>query len=324
MLRAALTFILLCAVAGIYIPALAQTSSLEPLSLVISPKHPRPYDLVTVSVSSNLVDLAASAITISADGKVVAEGSRSASLQLGGAGSKTAISVTAVTNGKTYTRSLTIRPADVALILEPDTSAHPFYEGGRLVAPQSRVRLIAIADLRTTAGARIPDAQLAYTWKLGNKVLRSESGLGKSVLRATAPVRYRDAEISLTVSSQDSLQVAEASLFVSPVTPLVRIYRSNPLGGTDYGRALGDSFSLSSNEETFEAVPYFFSSTPDFLWQLNGNPSGSQNKVTVRTTGTKVGSALLGVTARERNSGEQAQSRFTVQFGNSSANIFGF
>jgi|CXWL01.1.fsa_nt_gi hypothetical protein len=294
------------------------------ISVTISPQNPRPFDQITVTVSSNLVNLSAGTISISKDGTVVSEGSRSTVIQMGGAGTKTTVSIKATVNGTVHTKTIVIRPAEVALVLEPDTTAHPFYEGGLLVAPESRVRLIALADLRTSAGARVPEAQLSYVWKFGTKTLNDQSGLGKSVLTATSPVRYRDAEISVTVSTQDGLQKATASTFVSSITPLVRIYRSDPLAGTLFDQALSGSYTLTSSEETFKAVPYFFGAVPSYAWQLNGNASGSSSLVTVRTTNAQKGTALLGVSAIVPSSGEQTQSRLTLQFGSGATNIFGF
>ncbi len=302
----------------------AQTLGAEPLTLSVSPKYPRPFDTVTVTVSSTLLNLAASTISISADGVVVEEGERTARVRVGAAGTKTTISTTVVANGKTYQKQLIVSPAEVMLIMEPQTTAHPLYEGARLVAPESRVRLIALADLKDAKGVRIPAASLSYTWRLGNQILNDHSGLGKNVLDATAPVRYRDAEVSVTVTTQNLSQNAYASVFVSPVTPVVRIYENDPLRGLLSTRALAGSFTLAGSEQTFRAIPYFFKNTPALSWTLNGAPSGTDNDVTVRTTGASAGTASIGVVATDAQASEQAESRFTLQFGSGSTNIFGF
>lgn len=300
------------------------SSATAGISVSVSPQHPRPYDTVTVTISSTLVNLNASDISISADGVVVSEGSKSAKILMKGPGSRTSITATVTDATKTHTKTVVLRPVDVSLVLEPNTTAHPFYEGSRLVAPESSVRIIALADMRTASGAKIPDADLSYTWKVGNKVLTSDSGIGKSVLNATAPVRYRDAQVSVTVSTKDGTQTGNASVVVSPTTPIVRVYKHDSLGGTDFTKALFGTFTLASSEETFEVVPYFFGDVPSYEWLLNGNMSGTDRLVTVRTTGTQSGTAQLTASAKIAKTGEQAQSRFTVQFGNGSTNIFGF
>jgi hypothetical protein len=314
----------LLALAAVGIPALAQTiGATEPITLSISPKYPRPNQQVTVTVSSNLVNLAASEITISLDGAVISTGRRSATFTMGPAGKRMTVSASVNENGRTYTKELSVSGADVALVMEPGSTAHPFYEGGLLVAPEGEVRLIALADLRSADGTKIPPNQLSYVWKLGERILNEQSGLGRTTLEATAPVRYRDARVSVTVSTKDGTQSATASVMVSPSTPQVRVYRVDPLGGPDFANAVGSTFALPSAEETFRAIPYFFARQPSIAWVLNGAGSGSEEDVTVRTSGSNAGNALLGVTVAD-GTGEQAQSRVTLQFGGSFTNIFGF
>lgn len=316
-------FVLTLLFAGFSFPVYAQLASTEPLTISINPQYPRPYDQVTVTVGSNLVNLSASAITISLNGQVVSEGARSAVIRVGGAGETTTIRATATTNGQTHSAVRAIRPAEVSLVLEPSTSAHPFYEGGKLVAPETRVRIVALADLRTSTGARIAPSQLAYTWKLGDKVLNEQSGLGKSVLDATAPVRYRDAQVSVTVATQDNSQSARSSIFVSPTTPLVRIYATDPLSGTDFAHAISGTYALTSSEDSFLAVPYFFKGTPSVAWTLNGTVSSREDTITVRTTGNQTGTALVSASVSD-GAFEMGEARFTLQFGNTSTNFFGF
>lgn len=304
----------------------AQFSSTEPLTLLITPSYPRPYQTVTVVPQSTVINLSASTVVTTVNGSEVSRGSGGEPIyvRMGAPGSATTVVVRATANGQTFSKSLAIRPAEVSLIVEPVSTSHPFYEGGSLVASEGRVRLVALADLRTSAGARIPSESLIYTWRNGNQVLEGSSGLGKSVLPATAPVRYRDARITVTVTSQDQSVVAEAAVTVSPGDPLVRVYRRDPLLGPLFGTALGSEFTLKDTEETFRAVPYFFPDRPAIVWQVNGTQSDSDENITVRASGAGGGSALLGVLARSSTSSRTAESRFRVRFGErNSFSIFG-
>lgn len=304
----------------------AQLSSTEPLTLLVTPSYPRPYQTVTIVPQSTSFNLSASTVVTTVNGSEVSRGSGAEPVyvRMGGPGSVTTVLVRTTTNGQTYSKSVTIRPAEVSLVAEPVSTTHPFYEGGALVASEGRVRLVALADLRTSAGTRISPESLIYTWRNGNQVLEGSSGLGKSVLPATAPVRYRDARITVTVSSQDQSVVAEAAVTVSPGDPLVRVYRRDPLLGPLFGTALGSDFTLKDTEETFRAVPYFFPDRPSIVWQVNGTQSDSDENITVRTSGAGAGSALLGVLARSAASTRTAESRFRIRFGDrDSFSIFG-
>lgn len=297
----------------------------DPLVVQISPQYPSPYQTIRITPSSTLIDLRSSKVRITVNGVVVAEGSGSVSGQaaVGGPGERTTIVVSATTNGQTQQKTLVVRPADVALILEAQSTSHPFYEGGQLVAPAGNLRVIALPDLRTSAGTAISRESLVYTWKLGDQILEAQSGIGKNVLTAVAPVRYRDANISLTVASQDSSVVAQKSLLIDPVDPLVRIYRNDPLLGPLFSRALSGNFTLSGSEEGFRAVPYHFASIPGFSWLMNNSTVGIDDTITVRATGNGLGAALVSVTARGQGL-ESASTALPITFGeNRPLGIFG-
>jgi ribosomal protein L31 len=301
-------------------------ASTAPLTLTLNPTYPKPFDVVTVSVDSTVLDLAASTITISANGAIVNKGSGAltAGVQLGAAGTQTTVKVTAVSGGQTYSTQTTIVPADVSLIAEPVSTTHPFYRGAPLIASEGGVRLIAVPDLRTSGGSPIPSTNLVYTWKNGDQVLESQSGIGKSVLTVTAPVRYRDATISVTVATQDSSIVANAAMTVTPSDPLIRIYQNDPLLGPLFNSALGRAVTMGDSEDTFRAVPYFFSEVPAIEWDVNGTPSESSKDITVRPTGNGAGTAELTVTATQQDTSQSANSALTVLFGGAkSLGIFG-
>lgn len=298
----------------------------EPLTIDISPQYPKPYEPITVTPGSTTIDLSGSTVTFLVNGKVVQQGSgtESATLQTGGPGEKTTITVTVVNNGRTYTKDLVIRPAEVALITEPVSTTHPFYQGASLVASEGRLRLIALPDVRTAPGSRVPASALVYTWKLGDRILTDASGIGRSVLIATAPPRYRNALVSLTVTTQDSSIVAQTLTNLDPVEPIVRVYQNDPLIGPWFATALPASFSMTATEATFRAVPYFFAGLPTLVWSVNGAPSGGDKDITVRASGNGAGTANLDVSVSQPDNNQLADTALSVRFGvNKPLGIFG-
>ncbi len=321
-----ISFIALFLFAGI-LPAQAQFATNEPLTLSISPENPRPYETVTVTPSSTLINLAAARITVSANGKVIENGGgvQSVPVTVAGPGGTTAITVTATLGGKTYTQKITLRPADVSLIIEPVSTTHPFYLGAPLVSPTGRVRIVALPDLRTSTNVRLAPSSLVYTWKWGDRVLAEQSGIGRSSFSATAPVQYRDAQITCTVSSPDGTLVAEASTVISPVSATVRIYPVDALMGPDFNHALLGNFTMNVDEEAFRGVAYYFGTPPSFAWSVNGQAASSDQDVTVRTTGSGEGTASLSLAATNNDTKQDASSALSVHFGaKKSNNIFGF
>lgn len=310
------------------LPAFAQVGgTADPLTLSINPSYPAPYQAFTVTPQSTLIDLSSSQVTISVNGTVMQKGSGTTPVQVqaGGPGVLSRVSVTAITGeGQTYTKSIDIRPADVALIVEPITSTHPFYRGGALVASEGPVRLIALPDLRTTSGNPIPASSLVFNWKNGDQQLQSSSGIGKSVLTASAPVQFRDAQITVTVSTPDNAVVAQAGVDIAPVNPIVRIYQNDPLLGPLFNYALPSTISMSDPEDTFRGVPYFFAGTPSLVWSVNSAQSQAGKDITVRSNGNGQGTAILGFEAKNANNNQLANTSMTIQFGaKKSLGIFG-
>ncbi|MES2994496.1 MAG: hypothetical protein V4681_00445 [Patescibacteria group bacterium] len=295
----------------------AQFGGVEPLTVTISPEYPKPYQTIVVTPSSTLVDLSSSAVTVSANGTVVSRGSGTAptNVTVGGPGSVTTITVSVTAEGRTYNKTLSVRPADVSLVIEPVTTTHPFYQGGAGVASEGLLRIIALPDLRSSAGTRLPASSLVYTWRLGDRVLQAESGIGKSYLSATAPVRFRDTRVTLTVTSADSAIVAQTSAVVSPIDPLVRIYRNDPLLGPLFDTALSGAITMGGDEQTFRAVPYYFPNGSALTWLVNNAESGSDKDVTLRATGSGGGVANLIARVKQAATFATAEQRLQVKFG---------
>lgn len=320
----AVIFVLLAIVVLPTSGANAQSFGVAPISIDTYPQYPRPYDTITVTPGSTLLNLSASEVTISANGAIIEQGSgaRSASVVLGGPGSSMTIRVTASQGGSSESAEVIIRPADVSLVLEPLTTGAPFFKGGLLVAPQSEVRLIALADFRTSSGTRISPSALSYTWRVGNRILLEESGIGRSTLIASAPVRYRNADVSVTVSTTDDAITGYASSEVVPATPKVFAYRIDPLLGIDLAHALSGTIPLLGDEDSFSVVPYYFREEPSLVWTINGVEAGADSSLTVRTRNDGAARATIGVTATGLD-GEAGSSSFTASF-SGSRGTFGF
>jgi hypothetical protein len=308
-------------------PVRAQSiGSTDPLSVAISPQYPVPYQNVVVTPSSTTFDISAATITVTVNGTVFYKGSgqQPVTVPVGGPGSSTKIVVTAISGGQTFPVTITLHPASVALVTEAVSSTHDFYQGAGLVGSNGRLRLIAIPDLRSSSGAQIDPSALEYTWKFGDQVLQEASGIGKNVLDATAPEKYRDADVTVTVANGDNSVIAQSSTTVSPVDPITLIYRDDPLLGPEFDSALQNTITMPDSEETYVGVPYYFSDPPTVNWTVNNVSSTASNDITVRSSGDGQGSAVLGYTATDNSATQTANSTLSVMFGSTqSSGIFG-
>lgn len=305
----------------------AQTLGADPLTVDITPANPAPYQTITITPHSTLTDLSASTVTVTVNSAVISKGSggTGVSATVGGPGTATNITVAVAGAGGNYSKSITLRPESVALIEEPTSTTHPFYGGGALIAPQGRVRLIAMPNFYSASGGSVAADSLVYNWKLGDQILQGSSGIGKSVLLVSAPVQYRDAAITVTVSSQDGSLVGSAAITLTPLSPVLLIYRNEPLLGPLFDEVAAEPYAMTGAEDSFRAVPYFFASAPAITWNVNGSADGTEPVVTVRTTGSSAGTAVLSATASQADTYQNAQDSRTIHYGASSSGggIFG-
>jgi hypothetical protein len=337
MSRAFVSFVLVAAISGTLWFAFAPhitnaqvndaASGADPITLDVSPQYPAPYQTVTISPSSSVFDITDTTVTVTLNGKAFYKGTGGSTITvpMGGPGSTADVVVTFSGDGQSpASQELVFHPESVALVVEPVSGTHPFYEGSGLVTSEGRVRIVAIPDIRTSPTHAIDPSALTYTWSLGDQELDTDSGTGKDVLDATAPQQYRDADVSVVVTSPDGSEVAQADTTISPTDPIVRIYENDPLLGPLYDNALSGTVTLNGPEETYRGVPYYFSVTPPVIWNMNGVQSGTTDNITVRSTGNGQGSAVLDFSANDSDTSQSADSTISVNFGQQqSGGIFG-
>lgn len=303
--------------------SLAQIDNQSQLTVQLSPANPRPYETVTAYVKSSYVNLNGAKISYYINGAKQDGAEKQFSFDVGAAGSRTILTVEVVENGQLYQQSVTVYPAEVSLILESLAPTPLFYKGASLVAPEGNIRIVALPNIRAVGGSAYARENLIYEWKLGSKNLDDFSGVGKYVLEAIAPPRYRDATVSLTVSSPDRQIVAYAEFDIDPVEPLLRVYRKDPLMGTLSYAILPKNYQLTGDEESFTVEPFYFGATPSFLWTVGKNQTQGKD-LTVRRSGEGAGKFLVNILGTDSEGISSATSDFTILFNKQSTqNIFG-
>ncbi|HEC93824.1 MAG TPA: hypothetical protein ENI56_00385 [Candidatus Kaiserbacteria bacterium] len=300
--------------------ALAQTSSLAPFYIHLNPNYPQPYSSVVLTLSGNAISINNSTFSVLVNGKKVgtSTGRQPVSFETGASGKSMYVVVRTNFNGKVYTRTVTLHPASVALVVEPLSTAPMWYPGTPTIPSFGKVRLVAIPNMQIN-GKPLSPSTLSYVWKIGNETLQA-SGVGKDSAVINAPLPYRENSVSVTVQDPKNTQTAQRALTLVSGTPVVHIYENNPLTGTDYGHALSSNFgaTIGSSESTFVAVPYGFSltgATPIVTWFLNGAKVQTGPMLTVRPKGAGGGSATISALVEKDSAYESEKAQIPLQFG---------
>lgn len=329
LLRNALFF--MCGALMLALPAavFAQVDpSIAPFTLSVNPTYPTPYGQATVSVQSTSLDLSASTMVASVNGTQVYQGDvRPFSITIGAPGAATTVKVTVTNGGTNYSESLSVTPGDVALVLEPQSSAPALYKGEPLIPMAGSVRAVAVPNFHTAAGTPIDPNTLSYVWTVDGTTFQNSSGIGRSsVLVAVPAIQYRQSTVSVVVKTTNGAEVGSASADITGNQPIVRMYQSDPLLGVLFDHALGSTFSISGSEISFFGVPFSFSSSgggPALSWSVGGSQAQTGSSLTLRPQGSGAGSAALSFTATNANTNEMATANSTLSFGSGGSTIFG-
>ncbi len=265
--------------------------ALQDITVTVTPRTPRPFQTVTLSLSSVRRDLSRTEIVWEKDGAVARQGRgvTQFSFTAGKAGQITRIGFSVREDGATlYADTVEINPSLVAIAWEADTYTPPFYRGKALASPEASVRLVALPYFVGQNGAMIDPATLTYTWKRGTQTLVRQSGEGRQVLELRRNNLFGLPEqISVEVASADGRYTGTATLTLTFTQPRVRFYRFLPLGGIAYARALTRA-ALREEETTFVAEPYFFSVADrdapalSYEWRIDGRPFAARGSITLQ------------------------------------------
>lgn len=291
------------------------------LSVVISPQYPTPYQQFSLSIKSASLNILNSSFSVYVNGVYKTRGVGTKTIKLTATGPGTYMNTVAVVsiNGTKYSKSIIIRPAGVALVVEPLATAPLLYKGEPTIPSAGNIRIVAIPNFRTANGIQIQPSKLSYVWQIGNQTLGTSSGIGKSVIVIPAPLPYRNETLSVTVQTQDNIRAASASVDIAPQTPIVRIYKDDPLLGVIYNHSISGTQTIKSTEASFTVKPFGFSISsglPVLNWYLNGNKVQTGSTITLRPQGSGQGKSSLSVTAVKKATYENASKEVSLKFGN--------
>ena len=279
----------------------------EQISVVQIPTIPQPGQSVSVQISSYSSDLNKARITWTLDGRVLSSQTGATSLRFtapqSGDTSRLVITI-AKEGGGTITKTIVINPAEVDLIYEADTYAHPFYKGKRLYTSESNVNFIAIPNF-VRNGTKIAASDLVYTWRINGNVRQDVSGYGRNVFSTKGSLIERPMQVSVDVSAVNSTLKATQSISLQSTTPDIALYENNPLLGVVYEKAIEGTFKLERPQVDFEGVPYFFSGANkddtilNYKWYINGtevmSKSPNENYMVLQNDKNLEGTAVVNV-----------------------------
>lgn len=239
------------------------------ITLSITPKYPKPGDLVTASVTSSDVNLEFQEISWYVNGKASVSGVAQTSAVFRMEQNVDTYQVRAVVGSAAgqVVRELTISPGQVILLWEAVDSYTPhWYRGKALMPAEGLVRITAIP-----VGADSLD-KLFFLWKQRDVSLGSQSGHGRNSIIVRNNILLDTVDVSVQVSSATGAYQAQGEISIPRTNSDIRLWSPN----TGFAPTFEQSNTLTvfGNESTVEAIPYYLPSRSgttglSYEWKLN-------------------------------------------------------
>jgi hypothetical protein len=310
--------------------------SVSNIQYVVSPDVPTPGAPMSIEAQGVGGFLGDSNITWQQDGRTVLSGvgERLFTFTAPKIGGVTRIHVIIDSDQGTITHDFSFSPGSVNLLWEARTTVPPLYKGKALYSAGSQIKVIALSSV-ASGGSFVSPNSLSYKWTVNGNPIPQGSGLGRSTILFAGSQLNTVETVQVDVLSGSAV-VAEGSIVIPATKPSVLMYAKDPLRGVLYDQALPSAVSLTGQEITINAEPFFFSKeskaagTLTYTWTLGSSevsgPDSDQGLLTLRQTGSGGGQSQLNVAIQNTDTTkliQSAASQLRILFGTSNSSTFG-
>ena len=284
-----------------FLPLKVKADSSIDILVNVAPENPAPLENVNITLKSYVNNLDVVSISWSINGKNVSSGigKKSFSLNAPKAGGETSVIATiSLPDGTTDTKII-IRPSAMVLLGEAmDSYVPPFYKGKALPSPDSRVKVVALPEIKSGSNLINPK-NLTYVWKKDYTNNQDGSGYGKNTFIYVNDYLENSNNIGVTAGTTDQKFSSTSNIDIGMKEPKIIFYKNDAKLGTIWEQALSDGHKILG-DEIIEAAPYFISPkdirvpTLTWDWFINGQtidvPSYRKNMIPLQaqagTSGT--------------------------------------
>ncbi|MEZ4103115.1 MAG: hypothetical protein R3B55_00905 [Candidatus Paceibacterota bacterium] len=234
-------------------PFLSQAAVLDVRS---SNPYPDVGDIISVSVSSFEIPVERSEVSWFKDGKFEKKGIglKSFSFPVGENGNTIRVSVKE--SSKTTEQSIKINPSSMDILWEVVGGYEPpFYKGKVSPIKGSRIKVVAIPQIKNEKGYVLNSGNFVYSWKKDGSSFGGQSGYGQNSFLYAPDILDRENRIEVSASSL-SRSLAK-SLTISPTSSEIHFYEYSASAGPFYNKAIKNNQNFNTKKIGIIAEPYF-------------------------------------------------------------------
>jgi len=272
------------------------------VNIYTDPAKPKPGQDFTISLESFAIDLKASNISFYVNGKLIQSEDGVPYAVIPNTTRVSNIKIVIKTpDGRVVEKEKTIVPSLVSLIWSAKTYTPPFYAGKALPNIQSQIVVTAVPELTSPSGAKIPNKNIVYTWKVNTSTWSEVSGLGRNTLVIDQFYIKNSIFINVTAESKDKASIASESITIPYTSPRVSFYETDPLYGTNWNKSL-QKLTTNESEIGLTAIPFYFTalasdqSSLSYEWKINNKKSNEKtSSILLRNANDESGKSTIGV-----------------------------
>jgi hypothetical protein len=251
----------------------------DDINAELDPTDPASFTPVTISLTSDLVDLSRADVEWTVNGKAQPGGigARTLSVTTGNYGTTTTVTVVVTdTDGDVINKTISLEPNDLAVVWEAtDSYVPPFYEGKKLPSRGAIVRVAAIPNFSDFVASG-DVSNYVYTWTRNGDVVPAASGYGKDSFDFVQNPIDSSEDIEVTASDVGNTETATRDADVSFFNPNILFYGKNIVTGLESPIA-ASPLEITASSVAVDAEPYYFSARTgpeilNFSWTVDGTP----------------------------------------------------
>ena len=260
-----------------YSPAVLHATDIVDTDINTStnPENPGSYQDVTVTLSSYATDLNQAMIEWRSGSNLLLSGygKTSYSFKTGAPNTRTVFNVSIRPAGSMlgFNKVVSVTASDLELLWQSVNGyTPPFYKGKSFATSKSKIKVVAFAST-----SKPGDNNVSYKWKRNDTSVQDNSGFAKNSFTFVNSELKSSENIEATASSVDGNYNAIQNIDIPIITPKILFYKKSPTEGVLFNQAILDGTTMSEDEFTLLAAPYF-STFPtdngsfDYTWQING------------------------------------------------------
>ena len=261
------------------------------INLNLTPENPEPYQDVTMEITSYATDLNKATIEWKTGSKTLLSGIGRTKYSFTTSGPNVPsvfdVTIRPSEGGDPITKRISINPSEIEIMWEAvDGYTPPFYKGKSFISPEGLIKAVAMPGTVKTGNS------ITYTWKNNGEVVQNASGYNKnSYIFQNKTINTKE-RIGVEASSVNGGYDATKTIDIPIIQPKIIFYKKSPTEGILYNKALVDETSMTEDEMTIVAEPYFLAwrgneGQFNYNWQINDKDIDTPSKkteLTVRPT----------------------------------------